>query len=262
MMDAPFRTSGGTVTAVNIAIKEIDAIGASGGPVVVATFSPDNVINLLNFQTSALNLATTPIPPGTYHQIRFILDTTSTATNIVVNGTTFPLIIPSGTGPEGFGGNSATDNGNGPGTAGIKVNVDFTAVAGQLTGLLIDFNAAESILFAGGDYIMKPVLVATATVTSGSIAGKVTNPSNGPVSNAQVLAQQGGTTINSGVTDANGNYQINALLAGTYTLIVNNMWTSQGGMAQTATGNSVPGPITVNGVVVTAGQTTTQNITD
>lgn len=261
MMDTPFRFNGGTVSAVDVAVKRVELIG-SGGHITLATFSPDNVINLLNFQNTPLMLSSTVIPAGVYQQLRLILDTSSTATNIVVNGTTFPLNIPSATGPSGFGGNTTVDNGDGPGTSGIKINAHFMAQGGFTYGWLIDFNAAESIVLASGTYKMKPVLVATVVATSGAIAGKVTNPSAVGVINAQVLAEQGGTPINSGVTDMNGNYQINGLPAGTYTLVVNNTWTNQAGMAETASNNSVPGPITVNGVVVNAGQVTTQNITD
>ena len=262
MIDAPFRISGGTVTAVNVAIQKIELIG-TGGHQVIATYSPDNVVNLLNFQSTPLALGSAVIPAGTFHQVRLVLDTASTATTITVNGTTFPLDIPSATGPLGFGGNSSVDSGDGPGTAGIKVNFDLVAQGGFTYGILIDFNAAESIVFAGGKYIMKPVLVATSVATSGAIAGTVTNSVNsGAVVNAQVVAEQGGTPINSGVTDSTGHYQVNALPAGTYTVVVNNSWTNQGGMAMTATNGNGAGPFTVNNVVVTAGQVTTVNVSE
>lgn len=262
MEDAPFSLGGHTVSAVNVALMKVELIG-SGGHQTLATFSPDNVIDLLDYQTTPLNVASSPIPEGVYQQIRLVLDTSSNATNIVVDGITQPLFIPSATGPIGFGGNTSTDSGDGPGTSGIKVNAHFKAQGGVTYGFLIDFNAAESIVLANGQYIMKPVLVATAVATSGAIAGTVTNASNGgAVGNAQVLAKQGGTAVNAGVTDASGHFQINALPAGTYTLVVSNTWTNQAGESETATNGDGAGPFIVNNVIVTNGQITTDNITE
>ena len=258
LIDGPFRTSGGTVTAVNIAIAKVEAIGSDGGIQTLATFSPAQQVNLLDYVTSPLSLGTAAIPAGTYKQLRFVLDTSSANnTSVVVNGTTYPLSIPSAT-SAGFGGNSSTDSGDGQGTSGIKVNVNLTADAGQSYGFLIDFNAAESIVSAGasGQWLMKPVLVATAQAMAGSVSGTVKNNAGAAVSNAEVLAQQNGTTVNAGVTDSSGNFQINALPAGSYTLLVENAWTNQAGEAQTATGADGTADVTGPTVTVTAGQTT------
>lgn len=268
LVDGPFRTSGGTVTAVNIAVSKVEAVGASGVQ-TIATFSPAQQINLLSYttQSSPLQLGTASIPAGQYQQLRLVLDLSNASnTSVVINGTTYPLTIPSATGPSGFANATTTDSGDGPGTAGIKVNVGLTAQAGQSYGFVIDFNAAESIVSAGasGQYFMKPVLVAAAQSLAGAIAGVVKNSAGTTaVANAEVLAQQNGMTINSGVTDANGNYQINALPVGTYTVIVENQWTSQAGAANTATGADGTASVTYpSPVSVTNNQTTTVNISD
>lgn len=260
LIDAPFQMSGATVTAVNIAIAKVELVGGGGGLQTLAAFSPSLAVNLLSYESAPLLLGTGQVPPGTYQQLRFVLDTSqATNTSAVVNGTTYPLSVPSAT-SIGFGGNTSTDNGDGVGTAGIKVNVNFTAQAGATYGFLIDFNAAESIVqTGGGNYLMKPVLVATAQALSGAIAGTVKNNSSGAVSGAEVAALQGGTVVNTGVTDTSGNFTINALPAGSYTLIVNNVWSSQAGANETATGYdaSAGNSLTVSGTTtVTAGQTT------
>lgn len=253
LVDGPFRTSGGTVTAVNIAIAKVEAIGNDGGVQTIATFSPAQQINLLDYQTSPLTLGTASIPAGTYTQLRFVLDTSNANnTSVVVNGTTYPLSIPSAT-SAGFGGGSSTDNGDGAGTSGIKVRVALNAQAGQTYSYVIDFNAAESIVSAGqsGQWLMKPVLVASAQAVNTAISGTVKNNAGGAVSNAEVDAEQGTTVVNSGVTDANGNFQINALTNGaSYTLVVKNSWTNQAGEAQTASG--ADGTADVTGPTVTA----------
>jgi Domain of unknown function (DUF4382)/Carboxypeptidase regulatory-like domain len=259
LVDSPFRVSGGTVTAVNIAISKVELLG-SGAPLVLATFSPSKQINLLDYQAAPLALSSGSIAPGTYQQLRLVLDTSAaTNTNVVVNGTTSPLAIPSATGAVGFGSATSIDAGDGAGTSGIKVNVNLTAAAGAVYGYVIDFNAAESIVQTGaGAFMMKPVLVATAQNIAGSVAGTVKNNAGTAVSGAQVVAEQsGGVVVNSGVTDANGNFQINALPAGSYTLVVNNQWTSQAGAAQTATGADGTAAVTLGtAVTVTAGTTT------
>lgn len=149
-------------------------------------------------------------------------------TSVTVNGTTYPLSIPSAAGPGGFGNASSTDNGDGGGTSGVKVNVSLNAQA-----------------------------------LAGSIAGTVKNNAGAAVANAEVLAQQNGTTINSGVTDANGNFQINTLPAGSYTLVIENSWTSQAGQSETATGADGTAAVTdPSSVTVTGGQTATVTLTD
>jgi hypothetical protein len=266
LMDAPFQTTGGTVTAVNIAVSKVELVG-TGGVQTVATFSPSQEINLLNYETAPLQLGTGQVSAGTYQQLRLVLDTSQADnTSVVINGVTYPLSIPSATG-IGFGGNTSTDNGDGVGTSGVKVNIGLTAQAGQTYGFIIDFNAAESIVqTGGGSYLMKPVLVATAQTASGTIAGTVKNNAGNPVSGAEIVAMQAGIAINSGVSDMSGNYAINALPAGSYTLVVNNVWTSQAGAAETASGYdpSAGSSFTVPGgsLTVTSGQSTTENITD
>ena len=263
LMDGPFRTSGGTVRAVNVTIKSVQLIG-TGGPQTIVSFSPSESVNLLNYETTPLSLGSAALPAGHYQQVRLVLDTSqSSNTTVVINGTTYPLTIPSATGPYGFGNNDALDNTTGPGTSGIKVNINLTAQGGYTYAFVLDFNAAESIIDSGGRWQMKPVLVAAPQATSGAIAGMVKDNAGSAVSGAEVLAQQNGTTINSGVTDTNGNFQINALPAGTYTLVVNNVWTNQAGQSETA--SRADGTSTVtdpNPATVTAGSTTTVTITD
>ncbi|MHB8178588.1 MAG: DUF4382 domain-containing protein [Vulcanimicrobiaceae bacterium] len=263
IMDAPFQSSTGTVSAVNIDIAKVELVG-NGGNQTLVTFSPSEQINLLNYQTSPFALGTATFPAGQYQQMRFVLDDSSPNNNsVVINGTTYPLSIPSATG-MGFGGNTSTDNGDGPGTAGVKVNIGLRAQAGVSYGFLIDFNAAESLVATGnGGWIMKPVLVATPQSLAGSISGSVKNVANTAVDNAEILAEQNGQPVNSGVTDANGNFQINALPTGTYTLVIENSWTNLAGQSETATGADGTAPVTVaNPVIVTAGQATTVTLSD
>jgi len=267
LVDAPFATSGITVTALNLGILKVEVVGNGAAPTAFVTNATPQVVNILNFTsaTAPLSFAGT-IPVGTYSQLRFVLDTATTTISYTdanaVAHNNVPLTVPSAT-TNGFGNNSSTDAGDGQGTAGVKVNVALTVVAGTTYGFVVDWNALHSIIVTGGpapQFMMKPVLIATAQATSGAIAGTVKNQAGTTaVSGAEVDAQQGGTTVNSSVTAADGTFTINALPAGSYTLVVKNSYTTLGGTANTALNydSSVGATLTVPGSVpVTAGQTT------
>lgn len=265
LVDAPFAMSGATVTAVNLGILKVEVVGA-GQPTVVASFTSPDVVNILNYPnaTSALTFPTATIPAGSYQQVRFVVDTATTTISYTdsTGSHSAALTIPSGT-IGGFGNASSTDNGDGQGTSGFKVNAPFTAVAGSTYGFIIDFNAAQSIVQTGNAmFILKPVTVATAVAISGSLTGTVKNNAGLAVANAEVDAQQGGVTINSGLTDANGAFNINALPAGSYTLIVKNMYTTLAGESVTATNAdstaNVTGPTVtvINGTATNVGTIT------
>ncbi len=264
MIDAPIQMNGITVTAVNLGIDKVEAVGNGSAATVIQTYSSPNVINILDYTSTsnALNFSGV-IPAGNYQQIRLVLDTATTTISYTQNGTTYtdvPLTVPSAT-QGGFGNATSTDSGDGAGTAGVKVNVSLNAQAGNTYGFVLDFNAGQSIVATGsGNFMMKPVIVATAVAQSGSLSGTVLNQAGSPVVGAEVEATQNGTVVNAGITDANGNFTIDALPAGTYTLIVENSYTTQAGAQVTATGYdaTVGVSLTVStSATVTAGQSTT-----
>ncbi|MHB8148374.1 MAG: DUF4382 domain-containing protein [Vulcanimicrobiaceae bacterium] len=260
MVDAPFQMSGNTVTAVNLGIDKVEVVGNGASPTVIQSFSTPDVVNILNYTSISAPLSFTgSIPAGSYQQIRLVLDTaTTTIAYTDSNGMphTAVLTVPSGT-TGGFGNANSTDSGDGSGTSGLKVNVSLTAVGGSTYGFVLDFNADQSIVETGnGNFMLKPVIVATAQATSGSLTGSVVNQAGTAVAGAEVEALQGTTVVNTGVTDANGNFAINALPAGTYTLEVLNTYTTLAGTTATATGfdASVGNTLMVTGTItVTAG---------
>lgn len=266
MVDAPFATSGITVTAINLGILKVEVVGGGAAPTAFVTNTTPQVVNILNFTSVSAPLSFVgPIPAGTYSQVRFVLDTATTTISYTdSNGAAHQnvaLTIPSAT-TNGNGNSTSTDSGDGQGTAGVKVNVALTAVAGTTYGFVIDFNALHSIVVTGnGQFMMKPVLVATAQAISGAIAGTVKNQAGTTaVSGAEVDAVQGGTTINSTITAADGTFTINALPAGAYTLVVQNSYMLTGNTTtNTAVGfdASVGASLNVSGsFTVTGGQTT------
>jgi hypothetical protein len=262
MVDASLSMSAATVTDIQLGVDKVELLG-SGQPIIIADYgSTPDLVHILDYtvQSNPLTFPTATFPAGQYTQFRLVLDSATTMISYI-DGTgshTVPLAIPSAT-TGGFNNANSTDSGDGQGTSGVKVNVSFTAVNGGIYGFILDFNMLHSIIFSSGNPKMKPVIVAAAQNLAGSIAGVVKNGAGIAVQNAEVDAVQSGSTINSGVSDANGNFTINVLLAGNYTLVVINSYTTLGGMSITATNYdassgaslSVPGTFTV-----TAGQAT------
>lgn len=155
------------------------------------------VYNLLDFVNGADTLiASADVPSGELSQVRLILGTNN---SIVVDGQPFPLETPSAM------------------QSGLKLNVHSTLQPGVLYELLLDFDANQSIVVEGnGTYKLKPVIRVISVATSGSISGTITPELALP---ATISATVGSTTYTT-ATDANGNFLLRGLPAGTYTVTV------------------------------------------
>ena len=95
--------------------------------------------DLLTLQNGTFtSLASASIPAGHYTQIRLRV---APGSNVVVNGVSHRLVIPSGM------------------QSGIKLVSGFDVPAGGLTELTLDFDGARSIVVAGdGTYHLKPTI--------------------------------------------------------------------------------------------------------
>src|SRR6185369_9455637 len=104
--------------------------------------------------------------------------------------------------------------------SGLKLQAHFVVASGQLTDLVLDFDACKSIVSAGnsGKYILKPVVSVLPRVVTG-LQGFVTTTLS--LSSTTVAAQQNGLTVRSTVPDSTGKFTIPFLPAGTYTLVIN-----------------------------------------
>jgi len=199
MTDAP-----GVYQEVNLAIIQVsahlagteavagaDSDSTSGWHVLRA--EPINV-DLLTLRNGVFTtLALARVPAGHYTQIRLKLGAGS---NIVVDGVTYPLTVPSGL------------------QSGYKLVGSFDVPANGVLNLALDFDAARSIVLTGsGKYLLKPTVRVLPVSTSGSITGHVL-PNN--VSTA-VYAIQAADTIGSALTSG-GDFTVSVLPAGTYSL--------------------------------------------
>ncbi|NGP89467.1 DUF4382 domain-containing protein [Fodinibius halophilus] len=152
-----------------------------------------NLLELTNGNT--IMLGTEELEAGTYEQIRFILGDDNTVT---VDGQTHDLQTP------------------GSQQSGLKLNVEAEVEEGSNYTLLIDFDAARSIVKKGnGGYSLKPVLRAVSLSETGSISGTV-QPSD---FNTNVMAITGEDTVTSTITADNGEFLLIGLQAATYDVV-------------------------------------------
>lgn len=169
------------------------------------------------------------IQAGTYQQIRVFLapDGTSIANNqctgnaancvvLTADGSNHPLKLAS------------------EAQSGLKIpsgqiaGGNFTIGTGQTKDLDIDFNACLSIVAAGGQFILKPVLHAGEVGLSSAINGSVVDSATGkPVvggTTVVALEQKDAAGVDrvvlSTLTDANGNFAFCPVPTGSYDLVI------------------------------------------
>jgi len=153
---------------------------------------PYDILRLVNDKDTILGQ--TDLDSGRIEQIRLILGPNN---YVKINGQTYTLETPSAQ------------------QSGLKINLHQDVSAGLLYKLLLDFDAARSIVRTGnGKYILKPVIRATMQAQGGSVKGYVLPNTF----NTSVFAIQGVDTVAGTITSA-GSYLIKGLNAGTYTLV-------------------------------------------
>lgn len=159
-----------------------------------------NLIELTNGATELLGSAELPV--GTYQQIRLILG--SEGHSVVVDGQEYDMKVPSGE------------------QTGVKLNVNAEIEPNITYTLLLDFDAARSVVErgnnqAGEEYLLKPVIKATSQAITGNIAGTVDPVETNPF----VYAIVGEDTLSSTKADtSNGEFMLIGLEEGTYTVSV------------------------------------------
>lgn len=152
-----------------------------------------NLLDLVNDKDTMLVNA--DIPAGRVQQIRLILGPNNTLK--LNDGTIKNLETPSAQ------------------QSGLKLNIHQTVEGGILYTLVMDFDAARSIVTTGnGKYILKPVIRTILKAAGGSIKGNVDPHSF----RTAVFAIQGTDTLAGTLTDTLGNYLIRGLNAGSYTV--------------------------------------------
>lgn len=211
MTDAP-----GPYLAVNIDLQAVEIVG-NGGTVMLNT--TPGIYNLLNFSAGLDTLiATGSLSMTQVQQIRLILGPNNTI--VTSDGVSHPLATPSAQ------------------QSGLKLQVHQVLQPGVAYSVLLDFDAAQSIVDQGnGSYSLKPVIRTVEVALSGSIKGHLSQPGVF----ASVTAISGASSY-SAFANANGDFILTGLPPGIYTVAV--------------TPASPYSPVTISNVVVTTGAAT------
>lgn len=154
------------------------------------------VYNLLDFSNGRDTLlAASNLPVGRVSQIRLVLGNNNSLKLKGANSTV-PLTTPSGQ------------------TSGLKVKINTELRADVTYTILLDFDAAKSVVPRGnsGQYNLKPVIRAITQAVAGGIKGTVTPAAAKP----GILVISAANDTTGGFADDRGNYLIKGLAAGTY----------------------------------------------
>lgn len=171
--------------------------------------SPPRRVNLLDLTNGVLEeLGSTPLPAGTYSQLRLVLASNSGSAPLANS------VLPTG------GSETALDTPSGQ-SSGVKLQVQMTVEPGQIADYVIDFDACKSVVPRGGSgrFNLKPVLAVLPRVTSGlAVVGQLGNV--GDSSATAVSLQQAGVVVRSTVPTAQGGFVLSPVPAGSYDLVV------------------------------------------
>jgi hypothetical protein len=187
------------------------AADPSSGWVTVA--APDQAYDLLQLRNGATaNLGQATLPTGRYRGFRLILDTDRSSVTLV-DGT-----VLTGASTPGIEWPSAAET-------GIKIVLDEPIeVTADGTVMVLDFDLARSFVLRGNrvaqnGLLFTPVIRATATDITGSIAGTVTagaTPAAVPGAVVEVLAAGVAEALHTTTTDDAGHFAFPFVLPGSY----------------------------------------------
>ena len=185
LTDAP-----GAYDAVILNVKQVVILSSGGEKTVDVNGTPIDILRFRNGRDTVL--AGVDVPAGRLQEVRLVLN--NTGNRVVIGGVSYDLNTPSGQ------------------SSGVKLKVQDDLKAGIGYTLLLDFDAAQSILMTGnGKYNLKPVIRAIPAAVTGALTGMVTPVAAYP----KVYAIMGTDTVGT-VADATGKFYFPGLAAGTY----------------------------------------------
>ena len=212
LVDAP-----GDYQAVNIVVTGVEAhfAGADSVSGWYTVAADTDTIDLLQYTDGNIfALADSTLPAGQYTQFRLLL---GEGGNVVVDGETFPLIVPSGM------------------QTGVKIGHDFTLGSDGIFEVTLDFDADQSVHRTGqGQYMLRPVIRVIAssgdTAERGAIVG-VVRPST-----SLVMTMVGADTVRTEPEPESGAYRLAMLPVGTYTVTIMSLVNAYGDSVITGVG--------------------------
>jgi hypothetical protein len=217
MVDAPAGYNQVNIVVTRVEVHKGGADSNSGWFVINNNTATYDLLTLRNGANVVIGNGS--LDAGNYTQIRLIIGAGS---NVVVDGVSYPLEIPSGE------------------QTGLKLNHTFDIQNGLIYELMLDFDAERSIVLTGnGQYKLKPIIRLVPVVISGTISGRI-NPVNVI---ASVYAISGTDTASTLADLTTGSFKLMALMHATYNVKV-------------FPGNAAYNDTTIAGVIVVAKQNT------
>ncbi|MFN2461416.1 MAG: hypothetical protein ABR591_12125, partial [Candidatus Velthaea sp.] len=176
----------GPGSQINLAIAGVQAVSAGTNYPLVSYDAPV-IINVLDYQHTALSLGSNLIPAISYDGL--ILSIDPSKSTVVTNGQTYPMQ---------FGSFDRRSHAFSPSPSGIQ-NVFFALPFDGSSGdghLMIDFAAIDSIALVNGVAEVGPMLRGAKVSNSAVIAGTLVSNAGAAVANATVeaIAADVGTT--------------------------------------------------------------------
>ncbi|WP_242083309.1 DUF4382 domain-containing protein [Aestuariivivens sediminis] len=235
LVDSPGDYEAVNVEIVDVMIKMDDDTEDEEG--WMSLEANNEIVNLLDFTggISKVLVDRFPIPAGTLSQMRLVLGDGNTIVmkNESDEDETFDLKTPSAQ------------------QSGLKVKIDALIEEGFTYDYVLDFDVEKSIVHAGnsGNIILKPVLYASAEVSSGIIEGTV-EPMEALPALVSVLINEGmeDELLVTAHTDDSGAFALWGVPAGTYEV-----------MAEPTDENSNYAAGSATGIVVVNGEITTMD---
>lgn len=186
--------SPGDYQAVNVDIQDIQVKGDGGWQSLPNVNS--GIYNLLDLTDGRETVLTSSeYPAGRINQIRLVLGEEN---SVVIDDDTLDLTTPSAQ------------------QSGLKLLHNATLTGGITYAILLDFDAAKSVVKTGNDdYILKPVIKVVSEAQDGAIDGTVTPAEL----NVAVFAIQGADTVGTSYVPAGSTeFFVGGLPAGNYTV--------------------------------------------
>jgi len=257
--DAPPNLGGKQMSALNIAVKEVDGI-ENGNTTVLAQFDTPYVVNVLNEPGDGGQVvANAQVSRSSYQELRIVVDLHS-STGVFSDGTSTAVNFQTGlpTLSTVSAGSNTTTSPAGPGSVAMVVNQPFSIPQDGNNAVRVDFNAFESLTLApDGSLNAQPALFVAPIDDAGSVQGHVVDSNGNAVQNAVAVTYAADGSIgNTASTDANGNFQIHTLQAGSYTLRIYNHYTNAAGMSYSSTSGSSQQYVSGPSATVVGGQDT------
>lgn len=190
MVDSPAEYDEVNIVVTRVEVHRANNDSTNGWFVINNNTATYDLLRLRN--GASVILGNNYLDAGSYSQIRLIIGTGS---NIVVDGVTYPLEIPSGE------------------QTGVKLNHAFEIQSGVIYELILDFDAEHSIMLTGnGQYKLKPVIRLVPAIISGTISGKIN-----PISAASYVYAISGTDTSATIAESIlGSFKLMALTQRTY----------------------------------------------